>query len=120
MSLTRKQQLFVDEYLKDFNATRAAIAAGYSEKTAANIGWENLRKPQIAEIIDQRVELYAVGKSERLQILADIARDADEMTKDRLKAVEMLGKLSGDYVQKIDVEAKLEATPIKYITENRG
>lgn len=44
-SLTEKQRLFVLEYLRDFNATRAAMAVGYSKKTAHVIGWENLRKP---------------------------------------------------------------------------
>ncbi|ENG5503925.1 terminase small subunit, partial [Yersinia enterocolitica] len=32
--LTPKQELFCREYLKDLNATQAAIRAGYSEKTA--------------------------------------------------------------------------------------
>lgn len=32
--LTDKQELFAHEYLKDLNATQAAIRAGYSEKTA--------------------------------------------------------------------------------------
>ncbi|MFF2529816.1 terminase small subunit [Brevibacillus sp. NPDC058079] len=54
-SLTEKQRLFVLEYLRDFNATRAAMAVGYSKKTAYSIGWENLRKPQIqAEIKCQK------------------------------------------------------------------
>ncbi|MED1919466.1 terminase small subunit [Bacillus thuringiensis] len=54
-SLTEKQRLFVLEYLRDFNATRAAMAVGYSKKTAYAIGWENLRKPQIqAEIKRQK------------------------------------------------------------------
>ncbi|MFE1631067.1 terminase small subunit [Brevibacillus reuszeri] len=54
-SLTDKQRLFVMEYLRDFNATRAAMAVGYSKKTAYAIGWENLRKPQIqAEIKRQK------------------------------------------------------------------
>ncbi|MCM3141672.1 terminase small subunit [Brevibacillus sp. MER 51] len=54
-SLTEKQRLFVFEYLRDFNATRAAMAVGYSKKTAYSIGWENLRKPQIqAEIKRQK------------------------------------------------------------------
>ncbi len=54
-SLTEKQRLFVMEYLRDFNATRAAMAVGYSKKTAYAIGWENLRKPQIqAEIKRQK------------------------------------------------------------------
>jgi phage terminase small subunit len=49
--LTPKQRIFVAEYLRDFNATRAAIAAGYSKKTAHTIGWENLRKPEIQSAI---------------------------------------------------------------------
>lgn len=62
--LTEKQQRFVEEYLIDLNATQAAIRAGYSEDTAHSIGWENLRKPDIAQAItdaklkrSQRVEL---------------------------------------------------------------
>ena len=49
--LRGKQQRFVEEYLKDLNATQAAIRSGYSEKTAAVIGAENLIKPNIAEAI---------------------------------------------------------------------
>ncbi|WP_429845349.1 terminase small subunit [Brevibacillus sp. FIR094] len=55
-SLTEKQRLFVLEYLRDFNATRAALAVGYSKKTAYAIGWENLRKPQIQSEIKRQKE----------------------------------------------------------------
>lgn len=58
--LTEKQKLFAREYLIDLNATQAAIRAGYSEKTAGVIGYENLTKPQIVEAI-------AVGQKERGQ-----------------------------------------------------
>jgi phage terminase small subunit len=51
MALTPKQERFVGEYLKDLNATQAAIRAGYSPSSAAEIGYENLRKPQIAAAI---------------------------------------------------------------------
>lgn len=54
MKLTAKQVRFVDEYLVDFNATQAAIKAGYKAKTAHVIGAENLRKPKIAEEIARR------------------------------------------------------------------
>ena len=47
MALTAKQQRFVDEYLKDLNATQAAIRAGYSKSTARQMGAENLSKPVI-------------------------------------------------------------------------
>ena len=49
--LTQKQQRFVEEYLIDLNATQAAIRAGYSEKTAKEIGAENLTKPNISKAI---------------------------------------------------------------------
>lgn len=49
--LTKKQQLFVDEYLIDLNATQAAIRAGYSVDTAREIGCENLTKPNIQQAI---------------------------------------------------------------------
>lgn len=51
MALTAKQERFVAEYLKDGNATRAAIAAGYSKNTARSTGAENLTKPDIAAAI---------------------------------------------------------------------
>jgi len=54
--LTPKQQRFVDEYLIDLNATQAAIRAGYSKKTAGQIGGQNLKKLQIATAIKQRQE----------------------------------------------------------------
>ncbi|WP_236233678.1 terminase small subunit [Pseudomonas tohonis] len=56
MALTPKQRRFVDEYLIDLNATQAAIRAKYSVKTAASIGEENLRKPEIAEAVLQRMK----------------------------------------------------------------
>ena len=52
-NLTPKQQRFVDEYLIDLNATQTAIRAGYSEKTAKEIGSENLTKPNIAKAIEE-------------------------------------------------------------------
>ncbi|OKP91314.1 terminase small subunit [Paenibacillus sp. P32E] len=56
--LTPKQRIFILEYLRTFNATGAAIAAGYSKKSAYTIGWENLRKPEIQAAIKQAKEQY--------------------------------------------------------------
>lgn len=72
--LTDKQQAFISEYLKDWNATQAAIRAGYSEKTARQIGTENLAKPVIASAIRARVNENAMTANEVLWHLADIAR----------------------------------------------
>lgn len=51
--------LFAMEYLRDFNATRAAIALGYSKKTAYSIGWELLRKPEVQAEVKRLKELMA-------------------------------------------------------------
>lgn len=67
MALTQKQRLFVDEYLIDLNATQAAIRAGYSKRTAGQIGDENLKKPQIAQAIKEAMD----SRSKRVQINAD-------------------------------------------------
>lgn len=74
MGLTKKQRVFIDEYLQCFNATRAAIKAGYSEKTAYSIGWENLRKPEIEQAIKQRLAETAMTADEVLMRLAEQAR----------------------------------------------
>jgi len=67
MALTAKQERFVAEYLKDGNATRAALAAGYSEHTARSTGAENLTKPDIAAAIARAQS----ERTERTQIDID-------------------------------------------------
>lgn len=75
MSLTAKQQRFVEEYLVDLNATQAAIRAGYSAQTASEIGYENLSKPQIAEAIAAaRVALAANTGVSQERIIAEFCR----------------------------------------------
>ena len=76
MKLTPKQTLFVKEYLVDLNATQAAIRAGYSEKTAYSIGEENLKKPVIAQAIQEGMD----KRAERVEITADeVLRDLKEL-----------------------------------------
>lgn len=106
MALTAKQALFVKEYLVSFNATSAAIKAGYSEKTAQIIGFENLRKPMIAEALSEamtarhkRVEWSA---DEILRDLKLIAQNVVEKTTDRLKAYELGGRAIAMFKDKIE------------------
>jgi phage terminase small subunit len=64
---TAKQKLFIAEYLIDLNATKAAIRAGYSARTAAEIGRQNLRKLEIAAAIEKAIG----GRTERAELTAD-------------------------------------------------
>lgn len=89
--LTAKQRAFVREYLIDLNAAQAAIRAGYSGKTAKEIGAENLTKPNIAAAIESAMKIRAA----RTDITAD--RVLKELAKigfaDVRKAIKWQGSL---------------------------
>lgn len=113
-NLTPKQQRFVEEYLIDLNATQAAIRAGYSEKTAKEIGSENLTKPNIAKAIQEAQE----SLSNKTQLTVDIvvqgllkeAQDyAEGSTQSaRVSAWAHLGKHLGMFKDKVKHSGKLE------------
>jgi phage terminase small subunit len=72
LKLTVKQELFCKEYIIDFNASRSALAAGYSKKTAPSMGAENLIKPQIqAELARLMSERNNTLKIDALWVLKE-------------------------------------------------
>lgn len=75
MALTPKQQRFVDEYLLDLNATQAAIRAGYSQKTARQIGNRMLTNVDIQSAIEKSMQSRA-GRTEITQdmVLRELAK----------------------------------------------
>lgn len=66
-NLTEKQKRFCELYMVDLNATQAAIGAGYSKKTARDIGCENLAKPNIADYLQE----LRLKQQKRTEITAD-------------------------------------------------
>jgi len=69
--ITDRMKKFVDEYLVDFNATAAAIRAGYSESTANEQGSQLLARPDIRELVAEGQKAIA----ERTQTFQDNAVD---------------------------------------------
>ena len=76
MALSKKRQIFATEYLKHFNATRAARAAGYSgnDNVMAQMGHKLVRDGKIAEIIEARLKESAMSADEVLMRLGEQAR----------------------------------------------
>jgi len=66
--LTLKEQQFVKEYPLDFNASEAAIRAGYSKKSAGAIGHENLKKPKIQAALQREIK----ERQRRTEITGDM------------------------------------------------
>lgn len=95
VKLTPKQVLFCKEYIKDFNASRAALAAGYSKQTAYAMGAENLKKPQIQGYINQITK----KKVEKLDISAE--KVIEEIAKIAFSNIDDLGQWDEDGVFKL-------------------
>lgn len=73
IKLTDKEVMFCKYYLYDFNATQAAIKAGYSEKTATSIGSQNLTKLHIKTYIDYcKKNLQEVAGIGQLKIINEL------------------------------------------------
>ena len=73
--LNARQVRFVDEYMIDLNAAQAAIRAGYSVKTARQIGYENLIRPDIAAAVEAKRKELAVSRGiTRERILDEMAK----------------------------------------------
>lgn len=108
MSLTTKQQRFVEEYMVDFNATQAAIRAGYSKKTADVIGCENLGKPKIAKAIAERGrKLTEKADVTTTEIVEGLKREANREDDDathsaRVSAWAHLGKYRGMFTDRTE------------------
>jgi phage terminase small subunit len=105
-----KAERFVTEYLIDLNATKAAIRAGYSAKSAASIGEENLRKPEIAAAIkaaqSERAENNGMTVDAHLLALKEIRDAAISEGKYSAAATAEVarGKVAGFYVEQVKIE----------------
>lgn len=96
--LTYRQELFANEFLKDFTASKAALRAGYSDQTARKVGYQLLMKPHIAA----RIEALQGERSKRTKIDSDeilrrLARIAEHTEREgdynaALRSLELLGK----------------------------
>ena len=106
--LSVKQRRFIEAY--DGNATKAAIAAGYSPKTARSQGQQLLTKLDIKEAIkareESRTDSLIMTREERQALWSEIARDKDENIMARLKASELLGKSEADFIERKEVTGK--------------
>ena len=132
--MNNRQQLFCEEYLKDLNATKPAIRAGYSEKTAYSQGQrllknveiknrlqeirEKIQDENIATIkdIEEFLSLSLNGEMEEevISVVAEIEGSSKVVKtkkqislRDRIKAAELLGKRYGLWTEKQEVDINL-------------
>ena len=124
--LTEKQKRFIDYYIETANATESAKRAGYSSKTAKNIGAENLTKLNyfIQERLQQLENNRIASLEEVLQYLTKVMRGEekdqfglDASLQDRTKCAELLGKRYGTFKEKVEVAGNIPVVITDDITE---
>ena len=103
MDLTPKQQLFIDEFIKDRNGKQAAIRAGYSERSAEVQASKMLRIGKVSDEVRRRTQEASkesgITKQTLLKELSKGAFHELDMANwrpaDKLKAIEIIAKLMG-------------------------
>lgn len=121
--LTEKQRRFIDYYIETANATESAKKAGYSEKTAKNIGAENLTKLNffIKAKLQEKENNRIASQDEVLEYLTKVMRNEekdqfglDASLQDRTKCAELLGKRYGTFVDRKEIK---DITPPKIVDD---
>lgn len=120
--LNEMQRLFIAAYVEKPNATRAAIKAGYSERTAHVQGHELLKHPKIKEEIHKRLErISARYEVSRERVIAELAKLGLSNMGDFTRIDEKTGDVYTDFsaVDRDQMAAVQELTVEEY-TEGRG
>ena len=105
VTVTERQKKFAEYYAQCGNTVQSAIIAGYSEKYANARAHEMLENVGVAEYIrklsekaqDERI----MTAKERQAILSDMAKDKQNELSDRIRAIDTLNKMTGEYVTKV-------------------
>ncbi len=108
--MNERQKKFAEYYAQCGNAAQSAIKAGYSKKYAGQNADKLLKNTNIAEYIKQLSEQAQNDRimtaKERQALLSDIAKDSENAPSDRIKAVDTLNKMTGEYTVKVDTTVK--------------
>lgn len=109
--MTERQKKFAEFYAQCGNAAESARKAGYSKNYAEHRTDEMLRNVEIADYIRELTEAAQTARimtaRERQALLSDIAKDKENEPSDRIRAVDTLNKMTGEYTQKVSIDGDL-------------
>lgn len=108
--MTARQKKFAEYYAESGNATQSAVKAGYSKKFAHTNASKLLNveevKAYVRELTEKGQRERIMSALERQALLSDIARDNDEGMPSRLRAIDLLNKMTGVYISQDDDESE--------------
>lgn len=108
--LTPKREQFAQNIVQGMSQADAYRSAYNCKKTADKTIWENASrlmaddkvKARVQELRDKAAEASIMTARARLEWLTGVIMDTEERTENKLKAADIMNKMQGEYVQKID------------------
>ncbi|MEE1219559.1 MAG: terminase small subunit [Ruminococcus sp.] len=115
--LNMRQRKFAEYYAQSGNTVQSAINAGYSENYANGRAYELLENvgvsKYIKELTDKAKDERILTAKDRQVLLSNIANNKEEDTSDRIRAIDTLNKMTGEYLNKVEVSGTLETEKSK-------
>lgn len=112
VTVTARQKKFAEYYAQSGNTVQSAIQAGYSEAYANSTACKLLENARVAEYIrelsDKAQDERIMTAKERQALLSDMAKDDENAPADRIRAIDTLNKMTGEYVTKVQGSIQTE------------
>lgn len=109
--MNQRKRAFCEAYLLSGNATKAAVEAGYSSKTARSTGQRLLTFADVQEYLEQRnKEISAANTADVEEIRrfwTATMRDGGARSGERLKASELLAKSYGAFLERVGIDGDI-------------
>lgn len=112
-----RQKRFAEYYAQSGNIYQSAIAAGYSENYAKARAHELLENVGVSEYVQELTEKAKderiMGVKDRQVTLSDIANNKANDPVDRIRAIDTLNKMTGQYLQKVEFNGSIKSETSK-------
>ena len=116
--LTAKQEAFVQNIIQGMSQAEAYRSAYPNQRMSDKTVWETASKlmdnpkviTRLKELRDKLANEKIMSAQKRMEWLTEVVKDVHEKTENRLKALDIMNKMDGEYVQKIAAEVQAEQT----------
>lgn len=108
--MTDRMRKFAEHLIECGNRTEAAKRAGYSDSYAehrADELWRNVEvQAYLSELYERTQDERILTAKERQAMLSDLARDDGQDAADRIRAIDTLNKMTGEYTVKVEANVQ--------------
>jgi phage terminase small subunit len=116
--LTAKQEAFVQKIIEGYSQADAYRSAYNTKRMSDKTVWENASRlmadskvtARVTELRNELAKPSIMSAQQRLEWLTQLIHSKEESTSDKLKAADIMNKMQGEYVQKVEADVKKEFT----------